>query len=320
MSRDWRVARDCMTRVCGTHELKIEGQRPLSFEQAVDLLGPQSTAIGCLAYGTDVTVQVDAESPLNCYSISLPLAGQQELRMGGRRYLSDAEVGLVVAPTARQDLSISGDCRKLLLAIDRRALRGALEQMLGRRVDKDIEFEPLMPLDRGEALSWWRMVRVLWDDLGQPASLCAHGAMSGGLEDAVIRGLLSFQPHNFSSDVHQMALGHMPAHVAKMRTFLVENARENLCAEDLDGVGGVSPARMTADFRKHTGQTPLQFLRRYRLEQARQWLVSAANTQSVSAVALEWGFTHLGRFSQEYRETFGESPSATVNRHKMRRH
>lgn len=32
---------------------------------------------------------------------------------------------------------------------------------------------------------------------------------------------------------------------------------------------------------------------------------------SISKLAYDWGFNHLSRFSQEYREEFGENPSET---------
>ncbi|MFP5456117.1 MAG: helix-turn-helix domain-containing protein, partial [Alphaproteobacteria bacterium] len=35
---------------------------------------------------------------------------------------------------------------------------------------------------------------------------------------------------------------------------------------------------------------------------------------TVSELALEWGFTHLGRFSAEYRRRFQELPSETLRR------
>jgi AraC-like DNA-binding protein len=35
---------------------------------------------------------------------------------------------------------------------------------------------------------------------------------------------------------------------------------------------------------------------------------------TITQVAMNWGFSHLGRFSINYRAHFGQSPSATVRR------
>jgi transcriptional regulator GlxA family with amidase domain len=58
--------------------------------------------------------------------------------------------------------------------------------------------------------------------------------------------------------------------------------------------------------------TPMTYLRRVRLERARQDLQE--NSGSVSDIANRWGFSNLGRFSHAYREQFGETPSATLRK------
>jgi AraC family ethanolamine operon transcriptional activator len=50
-----------------------------------------------------------------------------------------------------------------------------------------------------------------------------------------------------------------------------------------------------------------------RLSRARGALLSAdASLTTVTAIATGFGFLELGRFSVEYREIFGESPSQTL--------
>ena len=58
----------------------------------------------------------------------------------------------------------------------------------------------------------------------------------------------------------------------------------------------------------------MRYLRRARLVRVRQALLAARGDETVTHVALAWGFTHLGRFALEYRSLFGESPSETLRR------
>ena len=63
------------------------------------------------------------------------------------------------------------------------------------------------------------------------------------------------------------------------------------------------------------GMSPCQYLHGQRLAEARMALLSdAAPAASVTEVALRCGFRELGRFSVDYRATFGESPSDTLRR------
>ncbi len=55
----------------------------------------------------------------------------------------------------------------------------------------------------------------------------------------------------------------------------------------------------------------MELLRNLRLDAARQRLLSERSS-SVTDVALEFGFGHLGRFSAYYRSRFGELPRQTL--------
>lgn len=67
-------------------------------------------------------------------------------------------------------------------------------------------------------------------------------------------------------------------------------------------------------FRRHRDSTPLEYLRRVRLERADRDLQTGDPTRGdrVEAIAARWGFAHPGRFSVLYREHYGRSPSATL--------
>ena len=39
--------------------------------------------------------------------------------------------------------------------------------------------------------------------------------------------------------------------------------------------------------------------------------------ESVTEIAMTWGFSHMGRFSVEYRRRFGEIPSDSLRRRRV---
>lgn len=82
---------------------------------------------------------------------------------------------------------------------------------------------------------------------------------------------------------------------------------------DLALAMGVSLRSLEMAFRTCMGIPPVRYLRRLRLNRAHdQLLRSDPGATSVTAVALDLGFTELGRFSGEYRRLFGELPSETL--------
>jgi transcriptional regulator GlxA family with amidase domain len=67
-------------------------------------------------------------------------------------------------------------------------------------------------------------------------------------------------------------------------------------------------------FRRFRGYTPSQFLREQRLQGVRQALIRAGRDQSVSGIAGDFGYIHMGEFAKAYRKRFGELPSETLRR------
>jgi len=86
---------------------------------------------------------------------------------------------------------------------------------------------------------------------------------------------------------------------------------------DLAAECGVSPRTLYKHFRAFMGVSPLAYLRRLRLAAARTELLRGAQTASVTAIAMRFGFSHFGRFSQQYRRRFGEAPSSTLRRARL---
>ncbi|GGG83080.1 AraC family transcriptional regulator [Salipiger pallidus] len=77
---------------------------------------------------------------------------------------------------------------------------------------------------------------------------------------------------------------------------------------------GATPRSLQAAFQKVTGRSPWQTLTAIRLENARLRLLADDAGSSVTAVAMNCGFAHLGRFASLYRAKYGEPPSATLAR------
>jgi transcriptional regulator GlxA family with amidase domain len=77
---------------------------------------------------------------------------------------------------------------------------------------------------------------------------------------------------------------------------------------------GLSPRTLHRTVRGEAGLPPMSLLRRARLVRARSALNAPHPEATVTRVALDCGFTHLGRFSSAYRRHFGELPSQTLAR------
>ena len=103
-------------------------------------------------------------------------------------------------------------------------------------------------------------------------------------------------------------------YVRKVRGYLEDHhLAEALSLQTLCRITGVGARTLNTAFQEVTGDSPMQFIKRRRLNAARHAL-STGEAESVKGAALDHGFWHLGRFAHEYQNLFGEQPSETLSR------
>jgi len=111
----------------------------------------------------------------------------------------------------------------------------------------------------------------------------------------------------------------LPADMVRALRWLRGHLSEPVRLEQLADIAGVRPRTLETHFKLFLGTTPLGWVRRMRLAQARQRLLRSAGNATVTDVAVATGFNQLGRFAAQYRKVFGELPSATIQRSSLAR-
>lgn len=76
----------------------------------------------------------------------------------------------------------------------------------------------------------------------------------------------------------------------------------------------VSAATLRRCCEEHLRMSPMQYLWLRRMNLVRRELQQQNPRTTVTTIAMNFGFWHLGRFAAEYRALFGESPSSTLTR------
>lgn len=94
--------------------------------------------------------------------------------------------------------------------------------------------------------------------------------------------------------------------VRQAMAYIHRHYGEPICRADLARHVALSEDYLTACFRKELGVTPITYLNRYRVKQARQLLTGTS--KSITEIALEVGFSDSGYFSRVFRREVGLSP------------
>jgi AraC-like DNA-binding protein len=97
-----------------------------------------------------------------------------------------------------------------------------------------------------------------------------------------------------------------------LERWIEAHLHEPLTLGRLCQVAGVGARCLQRAFEVRRGMSPMRFVAESRLSAAHERLRRAAPDDSVTRIALDLGFDHLGRFAQMYRQFIGESPSQTL--------
>ncbi|MDX8530818.1 helix-turn-helix domain-containing protein [Mesorhizobium sp. VK25A] len=102
--------------------------------------------------------------------------------------------------------------------------------------------------------------------------------------------------------------------MAKIDRFIEENQHKPVGLQEMCDKTGLALRTVETIVRSRTDMSPLDYLRRRRFARAYRSLRYPRDNTTVTHVALDNGFLHLGRFSIQYRELYGESPITTLRK------
>jgi AraC-like DNA-binding protein len=106
----------------------------------------------------------------------------------------------------------------------------------------------------------------------------------------------------------------LPRDVARALDWSRAHLHEPIRLDALARVAGVPPRTLETHFLRFLGTTPMGWIRQARLTHARRTLLASEGQVTVSRVAIDCGFSQLGRFAAQYCRRFGELPSETLRR------
>lgn len=174
-----------------------------------------------------------------------------------------------------------------------------------------------------EALSCGRRSKCLSTSPGDIQSARHHFTM---MLDAVRRGDLSLSAGDFEKAIFDSVLPlidggeyqidrHSSAILVQRAMDFCESVGGPVHITNLCTALNASPRTLQLAFQKVMGTSPHNFFHKRRLSKARMALLKADSRESrVTLIANNHGFSELGRFSVQYRQLFGESPSETLRR------
>jgi AraC-like DNA-binding protein/DNA-binding XRE family transcriptional regulator len=91
--------------------------------------------------------------------------------------------------------------------------------------------------------------------------------------------------------------------------YIRDNLSNKITIADLRKLTGYSERSLQIVFKKELNQSPFEYIEEQRLLKAKELIEKHKKSRKISAIAQDVGFFHLGRFSMNFKQRFGISPS-----------
>ena len=299
-SFDLDETRERISAVMQPHALIPNGRT--AGRSRMDFIKIGGLGLGSIAFGDAMRVEVEAID--GYYLLMFCVSGEAQVDTLGRTIRVDRENGILCPPGQGFGASLSPDCEQFVLRIDPAALAAQTGWT-----------SPSLP--HGIALAspplsgWLQQLQLVTSSPELLVCASENPGVARQLELLLLEllavgheGTVSLARHGAPS----------PGFVKRAEEFITEHRAERLQLEDISRAVGVAARTLRDGFQQFKGASPMQYLHAVRLERAQQVLRSTPTGVRIADVALDCGFTHLGRFSISYKERFGESPSETLRK------
>jgi AraC-like DNA-binding protein len=309
VTHDMDEARHYITNVYIPHDLKSRDGRVLNFR--LRYLASQRLTVGHLVYGADSELIVPPMR--DCYHMNLTLQGQTMVSQRGRWAVTEAAQSAVIfSPTDSFTVRWSPEAVQYAIKLPRRPVELHLSKLINRPVEQPISFDLGFDLTSDAGRSLLATVRFLRQELARSAGIATIPAARDQLESLLLTQVLVAIPNNFTELLRAPEAPAKHAQVRRVIDLIEAHPERDLTLAELAHAAGTTARALQRGFRVVVGMSPTAYVRVVRLDRVHAELLSRAGTASVTDVAMRWGFFHLGRFAQQYRERFGVLPSQTV--------
>ena len=252
--------------------------------------------------------------PMKIHSFDVVTSGSYGYRSSADRLLADNRQVVVASGENPFDVIARSRSHLLSAIIDHDDLDDLASIWIGHKPRKPLRFARVHSYRRSQVASFASMVKFLAREVNRPGGLLDAPAALASMEEAVIKAVIFGMENNFRDALSRSAPDAGSNMVRRLEEYLEAYAAEPLNMTTIAKETGYSVRSIYRAFRRNRNYSPMQFLRKVRMQIARKRFLNPLPNDNVSLISMECGFPHLGRFSQEYFTRFGESPSATLYR------
>ncbi|MCH4245721.1 AraC family transcriptional regulator [Acinetobacter gerneri] len=306
-NQDLNETQSCVADIFKPHDLKACNAK-IQSTSSMYHMNCGNLSISRLEYGMDVVIEPDCLEKF--YLIQIPIAGHAQIEFQNEKFVSYSQLGSIISPDLPIRMTWAACSPQITLKIPKQNFLQHCRQHLPESQQNALIFDPKLDLNSTNSLYFFQLYQNLLDSTIYENHPLNHPLVSKEFESNLYNALIYGQQHNLSSQFLRTDKNIIsPYFVKNTQEFIEAHIHEALSIELLAEHAGVSVRTLFLGFKKFLGTTPMAYLKEQRFQNAHLDLIRSEHL-SITEIAFKWGFTHLGRFSQEYKQRFGHLPSS----------
>jgi AraC-like DNA-binding protein len=262
-----------------------------------------------IEYGDAVEIRTDALERF--YLLQIALDGAYSSGSLGEEFEFAGDRAQIINPVAPVTMRWSPSCRLFVLRLDRAMVRDYVDVLTGGAARGAPVFGEAFSLATPAGRRLRRTIEFVLKESENEASLLRSPMAARQIQQTLFAQLMAASQHDLPFD-DTLPRG-IPYYVKRADDFVAANVARDISLVDIVASSGVSMRTLYYGYRRCHGVGPMARLKRLRLDRAKADLDAAQpGDDTVTEIAMRWGFPHLGRFAADYRARFGATPSETL--------
>jgi len=305
-------AHDWIRQAYPDHTPRLSGDRS-RFRMRIASMRAEPLRIDHILHTMTVDAAVD---PYRALVVAHPRLGRLSVRGRNGEFAQGPGGVLLLDPCRPSRVGWSPAIDEQVVRLELGPARQTAEDLTGQPADR-VRFELSTAVSAAHARYGLGVVAEVHDILADDEMAAAPLVRAEAFRMLAVAAMTTFPNSAIGALAERPAPGTLQAEPAAIRRaveFIDANAHRDISVGEIARAARLSTRGLQHAFRKHRDCTPLEHLRRVRIEGAHRDLQAADPTRgdTVAAIAARWGFPHAGRFSVEYRRVHGCSPRDTL--------
>ncbi|MDP4533525.1 AraC family transcriptional regulator [Marinobacter salarius] len=296
-------------RHIGMHEIRTTQKS--SIKSAYQYGALYSIKLGIINYG--VPAIIENNKGLTDYQLHLVTRGTCDIETSYSGSRLKEGHAIIIDPLTPSSIRYHADCSKLIIRVPKALLDHCVLSFSDAVTKCNVSFssESINLGLNQEALDVLNLVCRSAVTNGNFASK-KRNISNIPLSNYFATKLLEFFENNTHRIVSELSDNKI---IEAVQDYISRNINDNISITELASQLNMSKSKLFGEFSREKGISPAAYIKQKKLIAIHERLSNPnKDSTSVSQIALDFGFNHLGRFSSDYKKLFNELPSETVRK------